>query len=62
MAKMGDTETVYPNDTTAGIRLAMARLRAWDSPLCDQRIKALILTKLEEAELFSLRLVKREAE
>lgn len=57
---MGQEEIFYSNDTTQEIRRVMDALRAWESPLCDGRHKAMILTKLEEAELLSFRLVKEE--
>jgi hypothetical protein len=52
-------ETVYPNDTTRDIRLLIADLEAWrkDNDKCDQRHVAMVISKLEEAELLSLRMV-----
>lgn len=57
---MAEEEIVVPNDTTRAIRKVAADLKAWVSDLADPRIKAMILTKLEEAELLSFRLVKKE--
>jgi hypothetical protein len=34
----------------------------WESPLCDGRIKAIILTNLEQAQLWSLKLIKETEE
>lgn len=59
---MGEELTMYPNDTSREIQQTMERLRAWDSPLCDQRVKAIMLTKLQEAWLFSLLLVTHHIE
>ena len=57
---MQEELTMYPNDTTRAIQRVTENLKAFQSPLCDQRIKALILTKLQEAELFSLLLIKKD--
>lgn len=56
---MQETETVYPNDTTRQIQGLIADLIVWkqDNPSCDQRHTAMVITKLEEAELLSLRMV-----
>lgn len=55
---MGEERIFEVNDTTRGIEKEHADLLKWDSPLCDKRIKAMILTKLEEAALLSLKLIK----
>ena len=57
---MDEEVTFSINDTNRAIERVIDHLRKWDSPLCDQRVKALILTKLEEAQLWSLNLVKKE--
>ena len=59
---MGLEETVYPNDTTIAIRRMIEDLEAWrvDNLRCDQRHVAMVITKLEEAELLSLRMVKQD--
>jgi hypothetical protein len=58
---MGE-EITYPiNDTNRQIERIIRDLKAFESPLCDGRIKAIILTNLEQAQLWSLKLVK-EAE
>jgi hypothetical protein len=51
---------VYPNDTTMSIQRIAESLKDFNSILCDQRIKSIILTKLQEAELFSYMLIKQE--
>lgn len=56
---MRKEEIVYPNDTTNSIRKMIADLEEWrqDNPKCDQRHVAMVISKLEEAELLSLRMV-----
>ena len=54
---MGEELTVVINDTCRDIQCALDRLRPWESPQCDPRVKAMILTHLEEARLWSLQLV-----
>jgi hypothetical protein len=56
---MGQEETVYPNDTTNAIRKLIKDLEQWriDNAKCDQRHTAMVITKLEEAELLTLRMV-----
>jgi len=46
------------NDTYRAIESVSEDLRAWESDRADQRVKAMILTKLQEARLLSLELVK----
>jgi hypothetical protein len=48
------------NDTTRGITGVADSLKSFESPLADPRIKAMILTKLQEAELLSLLLIKKD--
>ena len=59
---MREEEVVYPNDTTRAIQRIMGNLEEWrqDNDRCDQRHVAMVLTKLEEAELLSLRMVKED--
>lgn len=59
---MRSEEVVYPNDTTSAIRRLMEKLEEWrkDNPSCDQRHTAMVISKLEEAELLSLRMVINE--
>ncbi|MGI8483727.1 MAG: hypothetical protein ACR2OU_05645 [Thermomicrobiales bacterium] len=59
---MNETITYEVNDTSRQIKSVADHLRQWDSPLADQRIKAMILTKLQEAELLSLLLVRNDEE
>lgn len=56
---MGQEETYTVNDTMRSIRKVSDNLKKFESDLADPRIKAMILTKLEEAELLSQRLIKR---
>ncbi len=46
------------NDTHRGIGEVIGRLKEWESDLCDPRVKAIVLTKLEEAQLWSLKMIK----
>lgn len=59
---MRSEEVVYPNDTTRNIRKQIEHLEEWreDNPKCDQRHTAMVISKLEEAELLSLRMVKED--
>lgn len=61
---MRSEETVYPNDTTRAIRTLIERTRDWGTGngMADQRHLAMVLTKLEEAELLSLRMVREDGE
>ena len=56
---MGQEEIVFPNDTTNAIRKLIQKLEEWrkDNDRCDQRHVAMVISKLEEAELLSLRMV-----
>ena len=58
---MQSEETVYPNDTTRAIRHMISHLEEWreNNERCDQRHTAMVISKLEEAELLSLRMVIR---
>lgn len=58
---MGEEVTYQVNDTTRMIRAVAEDLKGWESPIADPRIKAMVLTKLQEAELLSLLLINREA-
>lgn len=57
--RMGEELTFDVNDTYRGIEKSITDLKSWESPLCDGRVKAIIITKLEEAQLWSLKLVKK---
>lgn len=59
---MREEETFYPNDTTHQLRNLIDYLEDWrkDNEFCDQRHAAMVITKLEEAELLSLRMVKKD--
>ena len=59
---MGEEITYPVNDTNRAIGSIIKDLRAWESPLCNERIRALILTRLEEAQLWSLLLVSQAEE
>ena len=55
---MNEQVTFDVNDTYRDIQRVIDQLRAWESPFCDARIKALILTDLERAQLWALKLVQ----
>ncbi len=55
---MGDEMTIEINDTYRDIGRLAEELAAWESPLCDKRVKRIILERLQEAQLWSLVLVK----
>ena len=57
---MGEQVTYTVNDTTRAIQNISDDLKSFESPLCDPRVKAMILTKLQEARLLSLELIKKE--
>jgi hypothetical protein len=54
---MSEEVTYQVNDTTRSIRAVSQTLRRFESEIADPRIKAMILTKLQEAELLSLLLI-----
>lgn len=54
---MWEEITFSVNDTTRAIRKERDNLERFNSPICDNRIKAIILTKLQEAELLSYLLI-----
>jgi hypothetical protein len=56
--EMGEEFTAAINDTNRAIRDAIEHLRKFDSPRLDPRVKAIIITHLEEAQLWSLKLIK----
>lgn len=55
---MNEEVTYSVNDTNRAIGKLIEDLRAFESPKADPRIKAMILTQLELAQLLSLKLVK----
>ena len=55
---MGETKEFEINDTYRALEKLIGDLRAWESTSADPRVKALVITKLEEAQLWSLRLIK----
>jgi len=57
---MGEEKSYTINDTNRAIGSVISNLTAWESPKCDPRVKALILTKLQEAQLWSLLLGKQD--
>jgi len=57
---MGEEKTYTINDTNRAIGSVISNLTAWESEFCDPRVKVLILTKLQEAQLWSLLLVKEQ--
>lgn len=54
---MGENYEASINDTYRAIERVAENLKGWESPLCDPRVKAMILSKLQEARLLSLELV-----
>ena len=54
---MGEEETYSINDTNRTIARIIESLKAFESPLADKRVQAIIITKLEEAQLWSLKLI-----
>jgi len=59
---MGEEISLPINDTTRAIGDILKNLKGWDSPLVDERVRAIIATKLQEAQLWSLRLIKAHGE
>lgn len=61
---MGEKIEFAINDTNRAIGNIIEQLKVFESPLCNPRVKAIILTKLEEAQLWSLNLINfpRESE
>lgn len=57
---MGETIEYPVNDTNRAIGQVIEDLKNFDSPLIDQRVKAIMLTHLQTAKLFSLELIKPE--
>lgn len=57
---MGEDKTYAINDTNRAIARVIENLAKWESPKCDPRVKAIILTKLQEAQLWSLLLVNSD--
>jgi hypothetical protein len=55
---MGEEITFQVNDTFRAIDKIIKDLRQFECTALDPRIKAIILTKLEEAQLVSLKLFK----
>lgn len=57
-----ESEKVHPNSFTHAIRDLAKKVEAWrkENKHCNQREAALVLTKLEEAEMFSLRMIKNK--
>lgn len=54
---MEETIEVPLTDTYHSIGKIIDNLRHFESPYCDPRIKSIVLTKLEEAQLRSLQLI-----
>lgn len=59
---MGEERIVYPNDTTNSIEKMVKHLNEWkqDNPSANPREVALVITKLEEAALWSLKMVRHD--
>lgn len=56
---MGEIEEIEVNDTMREIRRLIEKLNYWrvDNKYCDQRHTAMVLSKLEEAELLAQRMI-----
>lgn len=54
---MGENYEAAINDTYRAIERISESLKDWESPLTDKRVKAMILSKLQEARLLSLELI-----
>lgn len=48
------------NDTYRNIGRIIDDLRSFESPLCDGRIKAILITDLEKTQMMSLKLIKND--
>lgn len=57
---MGERIEFWANDTSRAIADIAQHVSEFDSPLCNERAKALVLTKLEEAWFWALRLVNHD--
>lgn len=55
---MGEEFTAVINDATEEIGAVIKHLREIDSPRVDPRVRAIIITHLEEAQLWSLKMIK----
>jgi len=55
---MGEEITFNVNDTNREIAKVIENLKKFDSPLLDQRIKSIVITNLEQAQLWSLKMIK----
>lgn len=56
--EMGEEFKAIINDTNRAIEDVIDYLSGLDSPRLDPRVKAIIITHLEEAQLWSLKLIK----
>lgn len=59
---MREEKIVYPNDTTHAIEKIIQHLNKWkiDNSYSNPREVALVITKLEEAAMWSLKMIKNE--
>ncbi|MCP4651157.1 MAG: hypothetical protein GY853_13910 [PVC group bacterium] len=57
---MGEEITFPVNDTNRSIDKIIQELKNFNSPNCNIRAKALVLTNLEQAQLWSLKLINQE--
>jgi len=57
---MNEEMTISVNDTMRQLQSMIRGLEVWriDNEFCDQRHTAMVITKLEEAELLAQRMVK----
>jgi hypothetical protein len=50
------------NDTTRAINKVIKDLYDFNSPLCDERVKTLIIMKLQESAMWSLQMISQKEE
>jgi hypothetical protein len=55
---MGEEIKFTVNDTSRSIERIIEDLRTFESCRCDARVKAIVLTQLEQAMLWSYKLIK----
>lgn len=57
---MDEEITFTANDTYRAIGRIIQNLKAFESPICNPRVKAILITQLEESQLRSLTLINEE--
>ena len=59
---MGEDIELPVNDVTREIGRIIRDLKNWKSPKCDETVKNRLISKLQNAQLWSLRLLKESGE